>query len=123
MRTFAKTATIAGVAGVMALASMTPSEARDRGWAVAAGIGLAGAAIASAAANSYYGYYGPHYAYTPHYGYYGAPGYAYAPGYSAYAYAPGYSAYGYAPGYYYGYGYNTNTLSPWHERKLQGRDY
>jgi hypothetical protein len=142
MRSFVKTAAVAGVAGVLAIASMTPSEARNRGWGVAAGIGLAGAAIASAAAaNSYYygpgyyGYYGADYGYAPGYAYepyYAAPGYSYgyAPGYSAYAYAPGYSGYGYVnrfgsypPNYDPGYGYNSNTTSPAHERQLQGRDY
>jgi hypothetical protein len=134
MKAFMKTAAVAGVAGVLALASMTPSEARSRGWGVAAGIGLAGAAIATAAAASnygYYGYYGPGYAYEPYYaepaysyGY--APGYAtygYSPGYSTYAYSPGYrtyrhrpgySVYGYSPGYSaYGYaGDETRTYPP-----------
>jgi hypothetical protein len=134
MKAFMKTAAVASVAGLLAIASITPSEARGgRGWA-AAGIGLAaGAAIASAAAaNSYYygpgyyGYYGPGYAYEP---YYAAPAYGYS-----YGYAPGFEAYAYAPGYYRGYrgvprhydpgyGYNSNTTSPQHDLHLQGRDY
>lgn len=117
MRVFAKSAMIAGLAG-----------------------GLAMAAIGAANAE----YYGP-------YGYsYGYGAYAYAPGYGAYAYAPGYGAYAYAPGYAapvqpgyraYGYngdlyttqswpphhdpgaGYNSNTLSPYKDRTLQGYDY
>jgi len=136
MRPIVKTAMVAGVAGVMALASMNASEARNRGW-VGAGIGLAvGAAIAGAAANSYYGYgpgyygYGPAYAYEPYYApapVYAAPVYA-APVYTApvyaapaYTYSPGYDSYAYAPGYSYG-GYNTNYTGPWRERHLQGRD-
>src|SRR5262245_14302387 len=73
MRTMIKPAVVLGLAGVLALGSMTTSEARGaRPW-VAAGIGLAaGAAIAGAAAASS-GYYGP-------YGY----GYGY-PAYDAYA--------------------------------------
>ena len=121
MKPFVKTAAVAGIAGVLALASLTPSEARNRGWAVAAGIGLAGAAIASAAAAHSYGYYGaPAYAYEPDYAY--GPAYAYAPA-PAYTYVePGYSAYATSPGYYSG-GYNSNTTSRWQERKLKGTDY
>ena len=78
--------------------------------------------------------------------YYGGPAYAYGAGYDAYAYAPGYTyapaaAYTYAPAPSYGYygpdlstqsaprhvdsnyGYNSNTLSPWQDRKMQGSDY
>ena len=67
--------------------------------------------------------------------------YAYAPGYSGYAYTPAYDSYAYAPGYrsyrggrhietrsvphHYdpGAGYNSNTLAPWQDWKMQGHDY
>ena len=139
-----KSAMVLGIAGVLAIGSMSPSEARNRGW-VAAGIGLAAAAVVGAAVananNGYYGSgygYGPGYGYAPDYGYapaYVAPGYGYAPGYveaPAYAYAPGYvraPAYGYTDpgnGYYapiQDYSYNTNTTSAARERQLRGIDY
>jgi hypothetical protein len=111
MKAIVKPATVLGIAGALALGSMTPSQAaRVWPWA-AAGIGLAaGAAIASAAA--YDGYY-----------------YGYGPGYDAYAYAPYY-----APAPVYSapidnyrdrsdHGYDTNYIGPLHERHLEGRDY
>jgi len=107
MKAIVKPALVLGLAGTLAIASMSPSEARGRGW-VAAGIGLAaGAAIAGAAANS--GYYNPGY---------------YAYGYDPYdAPAPVYVA---PPAYYdtnsSSYGYDSNYTGPWQERKLQGRD-
>ena len=87
--------------------------------------------VGAAAANSAYyngGYYGPGYAYDPGYDAYAyAPGYAYEP---AYAPAPAYGYYGRpdlstqsAPRHYDpGAGYNSNTLAPWQDRKLQGID-
>jgi hypothetical protein len=109
-----------GLAGAVALAMATPSEARSGRNAAAIGAGVAGfavgAAIGSAAAsNRYYGPYG----YGP-YGYY--DGYAYAPG-------PVYSG----PTYYYGgdpssyYApYTSNWGYRWEnsrERQLRGTDY
>jgi hypothetical protein len=83
-----KSAAMAALLGVVALASATPGEARY-GRAAAAGAGfVAGAAVGAAAANSAYGS-----------GYY-APGYGYGPGYDAYA-STG-SAYA-TPRNYYGY--------------------
>jgi hypothetical protein len=155
MNRIAKPAMVVGLAGALALAAITPSEARINRWA-AAGIGFfAGAAIASAAAHAHY--YGPGYAYgyyEPGYAYYPAPVYAepvYAgPTYAypapvayvgpSYAYTgdPAYSAYAAVPRYRYRYssetrswpphydpgaGYNSNTLSPWQDRRLQGADY
>ena len=140
-----KSALVLGIAGILAIGSMSPSEARNRGL-VAAGIGLAAAAVVGAAVananNGYYGngYYGSGYGYgyAPDYGYapaYVEPGYGYAPGYveaPAYAYAPAYRsapAYGYTDpgnGYYapiQGYSYNTNTTSAARERQLLGTDY
>ena len=131
MRLLGKTAMVLGVAGAMALGSMTTSEARSgRNAAAIAGgvIGFAaGAAIGSAAANA--GYYGG----------YGYDSYAYAPAYSAYdsyAYAPTYVeqtyvapvAPAYTPPSYYGPvttygGFNTNYTGPWQERRLQGREW
>lgn len=75
-----------GLAGALALAVATPSEARSGRNAAAIGAGVAGFAIgaaagAAAANNRYYG---------PAYGYYGEPAYV-----DSYAYAP-------APTYYYG---------------------
>jgi hypothetical protein len=76
----------------------------------------------------------------PAYAYTGDP--AYRRGYRAYGYAPGYDAYAYAPGYrvyrrgyanpevrsvprHYdpGAGYNSNTIAPWQDWKMQGNDY
>jgi len=132
MNTFAKSALVLGTVGALALGSMTASEARSGRWVAGAAIG-AGLALGAAAANSAYynnGYYNNGY----------APDYAYAPGYNAYGYAPGYS-YEPAPAYGYGYygspdlstqsaprhrdargGYNSNTLAPWQDRRLQGID-
>ncbi len=88
MKSILKVAGAIGVAGVMALAAVTPSQARGGRVAAAVAGGLvAGAVIGAAAANSGYYYGGP--------GYYYGPGYAYEP---AYAYGPGY-AYGPAPVY------------------------
>jgi hypothetical protein len=145
MNTFAKSALVLGTVGALALGSMTASEARKARW-VAGAVGVAaGVAIGAAAANSAYFnggyYYAPGYAYEPAY-----DGYAYAPGYDAYAYEPAYTyapapayvpapAYGYygygrpdlstqsAPRHYdAGYGYNSNTLAPWQDRRMQGID-
>jgi hypothetical protein len=80
MRTFIKYAGAVTLAGALALAAATPSQARWHGGGAAiAGGFVAGALVGAAVANN--GYYGP--------GYYG-PGY-YAPGpyYDSYAYAPG----------------------------------
>jgi hypothetical protein len=135
-----KPALVLGMAGAMALGSMTASEARSGRWVAGAAIGLVGAAVAGAAianANSYrYGYYngyayGPGYTYAPAYGY---DTYAYSPTYVAPAYvAPQYygpvysdQPYPYSDneryGPYYG-GYNSNYTGPLRERQLQGRDY
>jgi hypothetical protein len=130
MNSIIKPAAVLGLAGVLALAAMTPSEARSGRWA-AAGVGFAvgaliGAAAASANAGYYYGqpgyYYGqpaysygqPAYSYGPGYPYYDS--YAYQPTYVAPAYAPVYAdpGYAYAPRYYF-----NNTR----ERQLQGRDW
>ena len=64
--------------GTLALAAVTPSQARDgRNAAAAIGFG-AGALVGAAAASSYNnGYYGPGYAYGP--AYYDGPAYAYEP--------------------------------------------
>src|SRR6185312_16320438 len=85
LKTVVKGIATLGVAGALAIAAATPSQARwhHRGdAAAAAGIGFAAGAVAGAAASN--AYYGP--------GYYG-PAY-YGPGYGAYAYEPAYS-YGY----------------------------
>src|SRR5437764_6976083 len=126
MRLLGKTAIVLGMAGAMALGSMTASEARWRAGPAAAAGFVAGAAIGAAATNSYYG---------PGYGYYGYDSYAYEPaysGYDSYAYEPAYVApapvytppsyYGPVGGYAYS-GYNTNYVGPWSERRLQGRDW
>jgi hypothetical protein len=75
-------------------------------------------------------YRDPAFAYTadPNYRTYG-----YAPGYDAYAYAPGYAAPAYryrrgetrsAPRHYDpGAGYNSNTVAPWQDWRMQGNDY
>ncbi|MBX9828596.1 MAG: hypothetical protein K2Y27_26855 [Xanthobacteraceae bacterium] len=82
-------------------------------------------------------YRDPAFAYTgdPAYGPYRRAyrSYGYAPGYNAYAYAPGYRVYrggaydirtrSVPPHYDPGAGYNSNTLAPWLDWKLQGYDY
>jgi hypothetical protein len=138
MNNFARSALVLGAVGALALGSVTSSEARG-GRFVAGAAGFAvGAAVGAAAANAAYGgYYGPGYAYDPGYDAYAySPGYAYTPAYDA----PAYDAYAYAPGYRYyrgghietrstphhydpGAGYNSNTLAPWQDWKLQGHDY
>ena len=135
MNRIVKPAMVLGLAGILAVASMTPSEARNNGWA-AAGIGFAAGALVGAAAananNHYYapGYrygYGPDYAYDDAYAYQPAPVYV-GPAYRyrapAYANDPAY-AYTGDPAYAYGrgYGYNSNTVAPWQERRLRGTDY
>ena len=83
---------------IASVAAPTTADARCRGCGIAAGVigGIAaGAIIAGAASNSYYG---SGYAYGPGYGYDYAPGYAYGPGY---AYDGPYYGGGYG-GYYYG---------------------
>ena len=98
MRTIAKYAAAMALTGALAVAAVSPGEARSGRNAAAIGFGVgavAGAAIASSAYNGgYYGFYDP-----------GQFGYAYAPGYgyNAYAYEPGYAYV--APGYDY-HGYN-----------------
>jgi len=146
MRALQKSAIVLGMAGAMALGSMTASDARVRPWVAGAAGFAVGAAVGAAAANAAYynGYYGPAYAYEPSYAY--EPAYAYEPtyvqstyvqpGYDAYAYAPRYHRRGYYRGYGYdastqswpphydpGAGYNSNTLAPWQDQKLQGTDY
>jgi hypothetical protein len=94
MRTFIKYAGALTLAGAMALAAATPSQARWHGGGAAiAGGFVAGALVGAAVANNGY--------YRPGYGYYG-PGYAHGPGY---AYSPAYDdsyAYEPAPTYYSG---------------------
>ena len=116
MKTAFKYATAVTLAGALALAAASPSEARNGRNAAAIGFGigaLAGAAIASSAYNNgYYGYYGdPGYAYVPGYAY---DSYAYDP----YAYDPYADAYAYQPAPRYGYygenwsrQHNTNNFS------------
>lgn len=92
MRTVVKCAAAVALAGTMAVAAATPSQARHGRNAAAIGgfaVGaLVGAAVANAASNSYYGpgyYYAPGpYAYEPAY----APAYVYepAPVYRSYRY-------------------------------------
>jgi hypothetical protein len=125
MRLLGKTAIVFGMAGAMALGSMTASEARNRGAAIAAGAAgfVAGAAIGAAAANANAGYY-----YGG--GYSGYDSYAYAPVYAEPAYAapvyaaPVYAEPVYVPGSYYGpvYGYNNTYNYNWRQRQLDGRD-
>jgi len=137
-----KPAIVLGLAGAMAIGSLSASQARVRPWVAGAAGFAAGAAIGAAAANAnnYYGggyydsaYYDDGYAYggyaydRPGVAYTGDPAYA---GYNAYGYAPGYRSYGYdartqswPPHRDPNYGYNSNTLAPWQDRKMQGNDY
>ena len=105
MKTIFKHAAAATLAGAIAVAAATPSEARHGRNAAAIGFGvgaLAGAAVAGSAYNN--GYY---------YGYDYAPGYAYGPGYAY----DDYDAYAYEPGPVYRYRndwsrqHNTNNFS------------
>jgi len=113
MKAFVKPAIILGMAGAVALGSMTAAEARVRpGVAGAAGF-AAGVAVGAAANSRAYGYYGP-----------GYRAYGYAPGYRAYGYAPGYGAYGASPygydGGYRSYGFTSDGRPLWEERRLEG---
>lgn len=112
MKTFLKYAGVIGVAGVMALAATSPSQARDGRNAAAIGGFVAGAAIGAAAANANNGYYyNRGYAYEPGYVYDGGP-YAYEP---APTYYGGPAA---APTYYSGPGY---VDSGYYNRSTQNR--
>lgn len=116
MKLLVKPAIVLGIAGALALGSVTTSQARVRPWVAGAAGFAAGAAIGAAAANAYDGYY-----YHNGYGYYD-DSYAYAYDRPATAYTgdpayAGYGAYGYSPGYGYRYGQS------WQERRLEGRDY
>jgi hypothetical protein len=79
MKTLFKLAAAATLTGALALAAVTPSQARDgRNAAAAIGFG-AGALVGAAAASANNGYYyGPGYAYNPGPAYYGDD-YAYEP--------------------------------------------
>ena len=130
MKLLGKTAIVLGMAGVMAIGSMTASEARWRAGPAAAVGFVAGAAVGAAAANANSGYYSG----SGGYGYdsyasggYGSGGYGSGGyGYDSYAYEPAAS---YEPAYtspsYYGpvRSYDTNYTGPWMERRLQGRDW
>ena len=118
MKTIVKTGAVLGVVGILALAAMTPSEARPRwGWGAAAAGFAAGAFIGAAAANANAYYYGdPYYAYGYDPGYYYGGPVVVAPTY-------GYDAYGYAPGYYGPRYYPRNDQYPTRNRVLEGRDY
>ena len=80
LKTVVKGIAALGVAGTLAVAVATPSQARwHHNDAATAGVGFAaGAAVGAAASNAYYGpgYYGPAY---------------YGSGYGAYAYEPAYT--------------------------------
>ena len=99
MNTILKYAGAATLTAALALAAVTPGQARD-GCNAAAAIGFgAGAIIGAAAASSYNsGYYGGGYGYADGYSY--GPGYAYEPTpvYAAPAYEDDY-AYAPAPRY------------------------
>jgi uncharacterized low-complexity protein len=81
----------ATLAGALALAAMSPSQARDgRNAAAAIGFG-AGAVVGAAAANAANsGYYGPSYGYAD-YGYAYEPAPVYVEPSYGYEYAPAYS--------------------------------
>jgi len=96
MRMLSKYAASVAIAGALAFAAATPSQARwyghgwhGHGWHNGAAIGFGvGALVGAAAANAAYpGYYGYGYAYAPDDAYY-AP-YAYEPAYAAPYYGPG----------------------------------
>ena len=78
MKAIYKYALAATLAGTMAVAAVTPGEARG-GRNAAAAIGFGAGALVGAAVASNYGYYGPGYGYGYAPGYYAEPGYAYEP--------------------------------------------
>jgi hypothetical protein len=93
MKTILKYTTAAVLAGAMALALASPSQARNGRNAAAIGGFVAGAAVGAAVANSNSGYY------------YSEPGYAYGPtyaepAYEGYAYEPAPTYYRTGPSYY-----------------------
>jgi hypothetical protein len=101
MNKFVKIAAAAAMTGALALAFVTPGEARDGRNAAAIGGFAAGAVVGGAIANSNNGYYNN--------GYYGnrsydEPAYAYEPAPSYYYNDPSAPAYAYepAPRYYSG---------------------
>ena len=96
MKTIYRYAVAATLAGALALAAASPSEARGGRNAAAIGGFAAGALLGAAIVGSQYndGYYGPRYGYGPTY--YSEPGYAYEYGY-AYEPAPHYYS---GPSYY-----------------------
>ena len=84
MKTLFKLAIATTLTGALALAAISPSEARDGHNAAAIGIGIGAGVLAGATiVNSRYGYYGSGYYAEPGYapGYYAEPGYAYEPVY------------------------------------------
>ncbi len=127
MRLLGNTAMVLGLAGAMAIGSMTASEARGgRNAALAAWLRRRGrdrrcggecqrgllftVPMAMTATLTHPGY---------------------SSGYDSYAYEPAYAAPVYTPPSYYGPvttyqstypGYDTNYIGPWRERQLQGRD-
>jgi hypothetical protein len=131
MTRFTKPVLALGLAGALALAVATPSEARSGRNAAAIGAGIAGLAVgtaigAAAASNRYYygepyGYYRGGYAYEPAYTY----GYAYAPGPTYYGgvtqYDPNDPSSYYAPRASYGPYFNSGWQN--RERQLRGSDW
>jgi hypothetical protein len=98
MRTIFKFAVAATLTGALALAAVTPSQARDgRNAAAAVGFG-AGALVGAAAASANNGYY------------YSEPGYAYGPTYEeGYAYEPAPVYVEPTPTYYYSGRYSRSS--------------
>lgn len=132
MNVFVKPALALGLAGALALAVATPSEARNGRNAAAIGAGVAGfavgAAVGAAAANSNRAYYGEPYGY---YGYAPAPAYVYD---NSYAYSPGPTYYADPgvtyyrsgdPSSYYAPSYGPRSNTGWgnRERQLRGGDW
>ena len=125
MNRFTKPVVALGLAGAMALAVATPSEARSGRNAAAIGAGIAGfavgAAIGSAAAHNH-GYYGGPYGYYDGYAYAPAPAYV-----DTYAYTPRTYYHGGDPSSYYAPTYSAPAWG-WRpetsrERQLRGTDY
>lgn len=108
MNRIAKAGTAVALAGALALASATPTFARNWGrTAAAAGIGFAAGTILGSAVASNRGYYGgPAYAYDP---YYYGPTYGSSYYYSRPAY--GSPAYAYEPAYGYSYGWGGSAAA------------
>ena len=109
MKAILKPAIVLGFAGALALGSMTPTEAAERGGLAAEAGRTAGAAIAGAAADANAQDYGPGY---------NGPVNVYDPNNEPAPNSYSQDEWRYSRSQH---GYDTNYIGPWQERRLQGR--